>query len=134
MRQTAGGSHSYIVFSAAYSNRLVWRPWDTSSIFGDDADNPTATNETWTGWRHYVITREGTGTDECKLYYNGSHISSGTDSGTHTTPTKFKIGVRSYDNTNPVKGKLGLFKIYNDRALTATEVLDSYNTTKVRYE
>jgi len=134
LRQVSGDSHSYIAFSAGSSNRLVWRPWSTSSIFGDDADNPTATDETWTGWRHYVITREGTGSNECKLYYNGSHISSGTDSGTHTTPPNFKIGLRSYDNTNPFKGKLGLFKIYNDRALTATEVLDSYNNTKWRYE
>ena len=133
MRSASDGDHSYIGFNASQSNRLVWRPYGASVIFGDDTDNPTATDETWTGWRHYAITREGTGSNECKLYYNGSLIATGTDSGTHTTPGYFKIGTK-HDNAASFKGKLGLFKIYNGRALTATEILDSYNMTKGRYE
>ena len=71
--------------------------------------------------------------NECKLYYNGSLIATGTDSGTHTTPGYFKIGTK-HDNAASFEGKLGLFKIYKGRALTATEILDSYNMTKGRYE
>tara|TARA_B100000427_G_scaffold225689_1_gene189278 strand:- start:3371 stop:4312 length:942 start_codon:yes stop_codon:yes gene_type:complete len=134
MRSASDGPHSRLTFSAGLSNRFVWRAYNGSTLFGSDADNPTATDETWTGWRHYVITRVGTGTNECLLYYNGSLVSEATDSGTHTTPGLFKIGVRSYDNGGAFKGKLGLFKIYKGRALTATEILDSYNTTKGRYE
>ena len=103
-----------------------------STLFGSDSDNPTATDTTYTGWRHYVISREGTGSNECKLYYNGSLISTGTDGGTHTTPAKFILGIRGYDNTTPFKGRLGLFKLYN-KALSATEVLQNYNVTKGRY-
>ena len=133
MRSASDGDHSFIGFNAGQSNRLVWRPYAASVIFGDDTDNPTATDNTWTGWRHYVITREGTGSNECKLYYNGSLIATGTDSGTHTTPGYFKIGTK-HDNAASFEGKLGLFKIYKGRALTATEILDSYNMTKGRYE
>ena len=134
MRLASDGDESYLTFAAASSNRLVWRTYGGSTLFGSDADNPTATDETWTGWRHYVVTREGTGTDECKLYYNGSLISTGTDGGTYITPGKFILGIRGYDNTTPFKGRLGLFKIYNGKALSATEVLQNYNVTKERYD
>ena len=134
MRGTSSSdSNSFLWFASGSSNRVGWRAYDGSHLFKDDTDSPTATDETWTGWRHYVITREGTGTDECKLYYNGSLVSTGTDSGTHTTPGRFKIGV-SWQTNMPFKGKLSLFKIYKGRALTATEILDSYNATKWRYE
>jgi hypothetical protein len=132
MRVASDGDHSYLTFASASSNRLVWRAYGGSTLFGSDADNPTATDETWTGWRHYVISREGTGGNECKLYYNGSLISTGTDGGTHTTSAKFIVGVRGYDNSAPFKGRLGLFKLYN-KALSATEVLQNYNVTKGRY-
>ena len=126
-------NNSFLFFDSGESNRIAWRAYNGSNLFKTDTDQPSATNETWTGWRHYVITREGTGTDECKLYYNGSLVSEATDSGTHTTPGRFKIGISCLDAA-PFKGKLALFKIYNGRALTATEILDSYNITKGRYE
>ena len=134
MRSASDGDQSYLTFASGSSNRLVWRAYGGSTLFGSDSDNTTATDTTYTGWRHYVISREGTGSNECKLYYNGSLISTGTDGGTHTTPGTFEIGVRSYDNSTPFKGRLGLFKIYNEKALSATEVLQNYNATKERYK
>ena len=138
LRSANDGDQIFLAFSGDASNRLVIKKHAGSApnnyLFDDDADNPTATDTTWTGWRHYVITREGTGTDECKLYYNGSLVATGTDSGTHITPGGLRIGARYTGTDFEFEGRLGLFKIYNGRALTATEVLDSYNTTKVRYE
>ena len=134
MRVASDGDGSYLTFASASSNRLVWRAYGGSTLFGSDADNPTATDETWTGWRHYVISREGTDSNECKLYYNGSLISTGTDGGTHATPPKFILGIRGYDNTTPFKGRIGLFKVYKGKALSATEVLQNYNATKERYK
>ena len=66
-------------------------------------------------------------------YYNGSLIATGTDASTHGDPSLFKLGVRSYDNTTPFKGRIGLFKVYKGKALSATEVLQNYNATKERY-
>ena len=126
-------SASYITFSASQSNRLAYRPYDGSVIFDTDTDQPSATNTSWTGWRHYVISREGTGSNECKLYYNGALVAQGTDSGNHDYPIEFKIGLK-FDGSSPFKGRLGLFKIYKGKALTAAEVLQNYNATKMRYD
>ena len=130
--------YPYIDFRQGYSNRLVYRPYDESSvIFGGSADNPTATDTTWTGWRHYVISREGTGTNECKLYYNGSLVSQGTDANTHIMPYTYVLA-NSWElgnlSSDAFYGRIGLFKVYNSKALSATEVLQNYNVTKVRYE
>ena len=132
-RFTSVSTNSYITFNASQSNRLSYRPYNATAIFDTDTDNPTATDATWTGWRHYVISREGTGSNECKLYYNGSLIAQGTDANSHGNPGLYKIGVRSYDNASPFKGRLGLFKVYKGKALSAAEVLQNYNATKERY-
>ena len=134
MRNASDSIHPYIQFNASQSNRLSYRPYNASAIFDTDTDQPSATDTTYTGWRHYVISREGTGSNECKLYYNGSFVAQGTDAETQVTPQDFDIGVRSYDDATSFKGRLGLYKIYNGKSLSATEVLQNYNATKVRYD
>jgi len=132
-RVTSVSTNSYITFNASQSNKLSYRPYNATAIFDTATNNPTATDTTWTGWRHYVISREGTGSNQCKLYYNGSFVAQGTDSNSHGSPGFYRIGVRSYDNASPFKGRLGLFKVYKGKALSAAEVLQSYNDTKGRY-
>ena len=130
--------HMYITFSSGQSNRLAYRPYNASVIFDTDTDQPSATDETWTGWRHYVISREGTGSNECKLYYNGSFVAQGTDANSHTTIDGVGyVLCNSWNNgsltTDAFKGAVSLFKVYNGKALTAAEVLQNYNATKGRY-
>ena len=131
--------HMFIDFSSGQSNRLGYRPYNASVIFDTDTDQPSATDETWTGWRHYVISREGTGSNECKLYYNGSFVAQGTDANSHQLIDGVGYYLcNSYNagslSTDAFKGRVGLFKVYNGRALTAAEVLQNYNATKERYK
>jgi len=130
---------------AFVSGKLRYRNYGNIEwLFDNDSNNVTVTDEVWSGWMHYVITREGTGSNQCKLYHNGSLLSQGTDSSNHYNDDFPKVPVlfNSYawavsgtvPNTIwPFKGKFGLFKIYNGNALSATEVLQNYNATKRRF-
>jgi len=131
-------THMFITFLSSQSNRLAYKPYNASIIFDTDTDQPSATDETWTGWRHYVISREGTGSNECKLYYNGSFVAQGTDANSHTTINSCGYVLCNSWNLGDLisdgfKGRVGLVKVYNGKALTAAEVLQNYNATKERY-
>ena len=135
MRSSTGNANPYISFSSGQSNRLGYREQGgVGMYFSVNTNQPSATDETWTGWRHYIITREGTGSNELKLYYNGSVVSTATDDSTQTVPLKFTLGKRcDTDSAGLFKGRIGLFKIYTGNALSAAEVLQNYNSTKARY-
>tara|TARA_B100001094_G_scaffold303094_1_gene330920 strand:- start:1883 stop:3442 length:1560 start_codon:yes stop_codon:yes gene_type:complete len=130
-RSEFSGDHPYIMID---DNRFAWRPYGAADrIFEDDTNNPTFTNDTWSGWRHYVINRESTGFNGCKLYYNGSLVAQGDDNQNHQAASNVKIGSRYDSNAFGFNGKIGLFKIYKGRALTAAEILQNYNALKGRY-
>ena len=85
------------------------------------------------GWNHIVISREGTGSNQFKLYVNGAYVSAKTDSIDYTnSSTEASIG-RRYSNSEFLDGKISVFKIYKGKALSASEVLQNYNALKKRY-
>ena len=130
-RSEFSGDHPYIMID---DDRFAWKPYGaTDTIFQDDTDNPTFTNNTWSGWRHYVITRESTGFNGCKLYYNGSLVAQGDDNQNNQAASNVKIGARYDSNAFGFNGKIGVFKIYKGRGLSAAEVLKNYDALKARF-
>ena len=131
-RSEFSGDHPYIMID---DNRFAWRPYGGADrIFQDATDNPTFTDDTWSGWRHYVISRVSTGFNGCKLYYNGSLVAQGDDNQNHQAASNVKIGARYDHNAFGFNGKIGLFRIYKGMALSAAEVLQNYNAHKGRYQ
>ena len=130
-RSEFAGDHTYIKID---DNRFAWRPYAGADVIFEDAtDNPTFTSDTWSGWRHYVISRVSTGFNGCKLYYNGSLVAQGDDNQNHQATSNVRIGSRYDSNAFGFNGKIALFKIYKGRGLTATEVLQNYNVLKGRF-
>jgi len=79
-------------------------------------------------WYHVIVTSNGS---THKLYLNGVDVQTQTGSGPfYSSSSTLKVGygeIHTYHN-----GRIGLYRIYN-RALTAQEVLQNYNATKMRY-
>lgn len=65
-----------------------------------------------------------------KLYLNGVEDGSSVDTTTFTGNQEILIG--AYGAGNYFTGRIGLIQVYN-RALTASEILKNYNSTKKRY-
>lgn len=79
-------------------------------------------------WYHVIVTSSGS---THKLYLNGADVQTQTGAGPfYSSSSTLKVGygeIHTYHN-----GRIGLYRIYN-RALTAQEVLQNYNATKMRY-
>lgn len=80
-------------------------------------------------WYNIAVTRSGS---SCKIYVNG--VNSTTTSGTHQNPStsseNFKLA--NYNNSIYANMNIAIFQSYN-RELSATEVLQNYNTYTVRF-
>ena len=100
--------------------------------FGSLAANPTFPINSWSGWKHIVTSREGTGANQYKLYINGELIGSVTNNTDYATDgTSGYLG--SWDTQEYIKAKLSCFKVYKGKGLTAAEVLQNYNAQKGRF-
>ena len=83
-------------------------------------------------WYHYVGTYDGA---TIIMYVNGKLYSSASYVGTSSSGGVTRIARRWDSDTtigNFINGSIPLVRIYN-RALTATEVLQNYNSTKSRF-
>ncbi len=111
------------------SEKFDWYTGSTSYIF----DTPVwSTGDN--GWNHIVFTREGTGSDQFKLYVNGEYISAKTDSTDYSnSSTEASLG-RRYNNTEFLDGEIAVCRIYKGKALTAAEVKQNFDALKRRFE
>lgn len=90
----------------------------------------TGTNDLTAGvWYHFTGVYDGA---TAKLYRNGVLEASATLNSTTTTTTNMVLG--AFDNTGiyPFNGNLAIARFYT-RPLSASEVLQNYNATRVRF-
>ena len=83
-------------------------------------------------WHNIVVTYVTGINSSVKLYIDGILINSGTISDSAWRPTQQLVGIGTIYANSTVKGKGSILQIYN-RALSASEVLQNYNTTKSRF-
>lgn len=126
VNRTSGGSVRTMIGVAG--NNEKFHMDGTSNI----TNNPALPVNEFSGWKHYVCVREGTGSNQFKLYINGELIGSLTNNKNYSTDgTSGYIGANV--TSEPIKAKIGSFRTYNSKALTASEVLQNYNANKTRF-
>jgi hypothetical protein len=107
----SGGGH---VIAANANNGLVVVISTTKTALnkfgvGDVvAYNTALSTNTWT---HVAIVREGTGTNQTKIYINGTSQATGTDNNTWTVTTSSAIGGNSSSSSQYITGYLDDFRI-----------------------
>ena len=115
-----------------YANSGVWS-WNTGDINSNAfSSSPTIIT---TSYYHVVVTNAAA--SNAKLYINSILIGTAAYRNATTTGTgnKYEIGAFWQGKSNLIffiNANCGLFKIYN-RALTATEIQQNYNTQKSRF-
>ena len=83
-------------------------------------------------WKQVVIVREGTGTNQFKIYSNGDLNTTGTFNIDLNSSAQLRIG-RNRGGVYYYDGEISNVKAYKGKALTAVEVLQNYNALKGRY-
>jgi len=72
------------------------------------AYNTALTTSTWT---HVAIVREGTGTNQTKIYVNGTSVATGTDTNDWTVTTNFGVGANTSDGSQGINAYLDDLRI-----------------------
>jgi hypothetical protein len=112
------------------SGKLEWYTGSTSYFYGDSS-NPTWSGDS--GWRHIVVSRENTSSNGIKLYINSSLISQTTDTTNYSTSSAISyVGCR-YTFTEFLSSNFSVFRIYKNKALTASEIQQNFNTLRGRF-
>ena len=83
-------------------------------------------------WKQVVIVREGTGTNQFKIYSNGDLNTTGTFNVDLNSSAQLRIG-RNRGGVYYYDGEISNVKAYKGKALTATEVAQNFNALRGRY-
>lgn len=110
--------------------------WDymTSGNAFNISSNSFASN-----WSHIVVTRGDTSASTYKTYLNNSLVSTRTESGDYGTAsaTNFRVlggsDTTSTSETVRYQGDFAIYRFYNGKALTSTEVATNYNVSASRF-
>ena len=88
-------------------------------------------------WTHYAFVREGTGSDQTKIYVNGRLDKIGTDDNNWTVNANWGLGARNSDGNYGIESNLSNFRIVKGTAVYTssfkppTEPLTNITNTKL---
>ena len=128
----ASGYNGNWIIRVTNTNSLAFASYDGQS--NEEYSEFSITN-TSNKWFYFAFVREGTGSNECKFYFNGVLVGSMTVSKSLSNAGNegLRIGQDLDGPNNNFLGKISNVKIYKGKGLTATEVLQNYNANKGRF-
>lgn len=114
-------SHSGSLMMGTVGTAAPQLGWQNSTTFGLASVSTawrvtTTTLPTLNSWNHVAVVRTGTGSNETKIYLNGSLVVTGTASDAFTTNTGFTIGAAS-DNTSGFNGYISNARVVKGSAV-----------------
>jgi hypothetical protein len=123
---SGGQIFDLIVWNTSGYNRVIGHYWGG----GNDTIGTLPSRNTINvpGWNFIAHTYNGT---TASLFCNAV-FSNSVNVGLNTANSSLVIGKGTYDPYDYFTGSMGALQIYN-RALTAAEILQNYNSTKKRY-
>ena len=138
-KDTSGNDeHNYMnVYDAAASsssqNRFRFNSdnwFDRISISGAPSSGAA-----WSDWNHMVISRASTALNDTHLYYNNSLVDSvrNDEPYSHMTYARFCEIEGDGGGGDGIPMRLGIFRFYRGKALTASEVTENWNAQKSRF-
>lgn len=83
-------------------------------------------------WKQVVLVREGTGTNQFKIYLNGSLDTTTTLSTNFNNDDQLRIACNRGNNAF-YDGDISVVRIYKNKGLTSSEVTQNYDAVKGRY-
>lgn len=125
----SSGTGGHFIFMGSSTNRIYSGHANWNTLGGSYIDYPSTATISLSTWYNVCLTFNTT--DGMTLYLNGAQDS------TYTARKNAHAGngstnIATFSGGNLLNGRLGQVFCYN-RALTATEVLQNYNSTRSRY-
>ena len=126
--QTVGGRNYFYLGISPGIFYFTWGDGGGSSISTSAGVSQLNT------WTHICYTRVGTGANQFFIYVNGVQQALGTVSYDFNDTTYIPtIGQYTHTTQLPFLGRISNIKVYNNKSLSSTEVLQNYNATKSRF-
>ena len=122
--QSSGTNSFQVDFSS--TGRLRFR------VAGQDNIEASSSTQGANTWKQVVLVREGTGTNEFKIYLNGSLDTTATLSANFDLDSQLAIA-RNRGGGSYFDGDISVVRIYKNKALTSSEVTQNYDAVKGRY-
>lgn len=118
-----------------YENNYVRFGYVSTNNSQEECSNSNYLDVSTPGWYYYCGTFDGV---NLRLYRNAIQIASKLDiSPTHQTPLtndkNIGFGYRPGSNAYEVNYKIGIAKLYKDKTLSQSEILQNYNALKERF-
>ena len=126
-----GTSGSYPSFVSKYTNSLSWilRARNTGKLIwysstGGGTNNESSTNPmVLKKWLHIAAVREGTGTNQMKVYVDGKLHLTVTDANDYNDSNNLCIGSQNTGNTNVIDGYVSNVRIVKGSAVYTSEFI-----------
>lgn len=122
---TTGGTASFQIDFASNNGPIRFNTPD------NELSATSATNVA-NVWKQVVFVREGTGTNQFKIYLNGSLDTTSTIATNFTNDSQLAIA-RNRANNQSYDGDISVVRIYKNKGLTSSEVTQNYDAVKGRY-
>ena len=102
------------------------------TIYNNNMPGAPSSGAGWTDWMHIVISKEsGTSNNNAKIYANNTHITSYMDQNNLDYLKYGRLFV--IINGDRPEGRLGIFRFYQGKSLTSSEVTTNWNAQKSRF-
>lgn len=121
----SGGTASFQIDFTGTAGRLRFNTPDNEL-------SATSATEGANTWKQVVFVREGTGTNQFKIYLNGSLDTTSTIATNFTNDGQLAIA-RNRANNQSYDGDISVVRIYKNKGLTSDEVTQNYDAVKGRY-
>lgn len=105
--------------------------YDYSSWDNFNVNIATGHQANWTNWTHFVISRQGTGSDDVKVYMNNTL--EGTFTGADNISHLEYAWIGGKGGSANLDTQLGIVRMYKGKALSASEVTTHWNAEKARF-
>ena len=113
------------------SRKMVFGTIDSSANFYNYSYR--FPSDEFNGWLQTVFTREGTGSSQQKMYWDGVLVQSDTDASDYNVSSDDLVIGNSDRAASYYKGYISIIRIYNGKALSAAEVLQNFNANRGRF-
>jgi Concanavalin A-like lectin/glucanases superfamily/Putative Ig domain len=98
----------------ATNSKIAIHKYGVGDVVGYNTPPATST------WVHYAFVREGTGTNQTKIYLNGNLVATGTDTNDWSVTTNFGVGINLADGSSqPFSGNIQDLRITRDARYVA---------------
>ena len=129
-----GPSHNYFLVVTSEYNPVQKKPGFIFGTGGSGTKTLSSTTYTEGTWHHFVVTRNGTGSNNTRIYLDNNLEQTFTCNQNFTNTTYVPtIGSNSQQTFGHFDGKISQVRVYKEKGFSASDVQHNFDAMKGRY-